>query len=192
MKQWNEYVQESSLSRIHDKMEKHSCGAITAFRGDFTKAENKKRNKELFAALKVKGYSLTKVKGSYIEQFGTDKAKEVGEESWFVVNHKVEGDDGGQLEKDLRKLGEKYDQDSILSVREGKGMLVGTSRREDAFPNYGERVEVGKGKFGKVSGEFFSRIRGRQFAFESLEPDNIMGKWGMKTIGKNIWNEIEN
>lgn len=187
MKSFQQYVDESSLSRIHEKISNHSCGAITAFRNEFTKSQNMNRNKEILAALKVKGYSVTKVKGSYIENFQSDDAKEVGEDSWFVVNHQIFGDDNGQLENDLKKLGEKYDQDSILSVRSGKAVLIGTSKRDNAFPNYGQKVEVGTGKYGKVSGEFFSRVKGRQFAFESIEPDTIMGKWAMKALGNSIW-----
>lgn len=190
MKQWNTYVKESSLSRIKSKVDAHSSGAITAFRDEFTKAQNKARNKELFSALKQKGYSITKVKGSYIEQFGKENAKEVGEETWFVVNQDVDGDDGGKLEKHLRQLGEKYDQDSILSIRNGKGVLIGTSKREDSFPPYGIFETVGKGKYGKRSGAFFSRIRGREFAFESIEPTTRNGKWALDVMGKRIWEEI--
>jgi hypothetical protein len=191
MKTFKEYTQESSLSRIKSKVDDYSCGAITAFRNEFTKAENKTRNKELLAALKVKGYSVTKVKGSYIENFGSEDAKEVGEETWFVCNEKVEGDDKGQLEKDLKKLGEKYDQDSILSIRNGKANLIGTSHRDNAFPSFGQSVAVGSGKYGKKSGEFFSRVKGREFAFEEVEVTSIMGKWGMKIVGETIWKEID-
>lgn len=192
MKKWQDIVKESSLSRIQDKMSKHSAGAITAFRGDLTRKENKERNKELLSALKTKGYSVTKVKGSYIEQFGTKDAKEVGEESWFVVDDKIDGDDNGKLEKDLIALGKKYDQDSILTIRDGKGFLIGTSKRDNAFPSFGKKEPVGKGKFGKVSGEFFSRIRGRQFAFESTDPLTINGKWALKKMGERVWSEIVN
>ncbi len=192
MRSFKEIMTESSLSRIKDKVSKYSCGAITAFRGEFTKAQNKARNKELLAALKAKKYSITKVKGSYIENFGSESQKEVGEETWFVCNEMVEGDDKGKLESDLKQLGKKYDQDSILSIRNGKASLIGTSKRDNAFPSFGETVAVGTGKFGKKSGEFFSRVKGREFAFESIEPDTINGKWGMKIIGDKVWKDIEN
>lgn len=191
MKTYNQFVQESSLSRIKSKVDDYSCGAITAFRNEYTHAQNKERNKELFAALKVKGYSITKVKGSYIENFNSPDAKEVGEETWFVCNDKVEGDDKGQLEKDLKKLGEKYDQDSILSIRNAKASLIGTSHRDNAFPSYNQTVAVGTGKYGKKSGEFFSRVKGREFAFEELEPSTIMGKMGLKLIGEEVWKNIK-
>jgi len=192
MKDFKNYIQESSLSRIHSKVEKYTCGAITAFRNEFTTSANKQRNKELFAALKAKGFSITKVKGSYIENFGSKDQKEVGEETWFVCNDKVEGDDNGELERILKKLGEMYDQDSILSVRKGKANLIGTSHRDNAFPSFNQTVAVGSGKYGQHSKEFFSRINGREFAFEDIQqPDTIMGKWAMKVIGEEILKSID-
>lgn len=182
-------LDESSLSRIYDKTKKYACGAITAFRGENSRAENRNLNKQLLSVLLNKGFSVTKVKGSYIENFNTDSAREVGEESFFVCNYKVEGDDGGELERELVRLGRLYDQDSILSIPFGKaGELIGTSQRSNSFPDYGKRFRVGMPKFGKAMGEFFSRVNGRQFAFESIEeielPGTINGKWAMKKMAR--------
>lgn len=198
MLNYSDFIIESSLSRIHNHIEKHSAGAITAWRGEYTRRENQDRNKKLLAYLQRQGYSVTSVKGSYIENYGTDTAREVGEHSFFVVNNKVEGDDGGQLEKQLIKLGRMFDQDSILTVRNGKATLIGTSRRENAFPNYGSKVPVGQGKFGYTSGAFFSRIRGRQFAFESIEsvidvskPSTINGVRVRDLIAEEVERELD-
>ena len=184
-----EELKESSLSRIQRKLQNHAAGAITAFRGDKTKKENLENNKKILAYLLNKGYSVTKVKGSYIENFGSEDQKEVGENSFFVVNGKVEGDDNGQLENDLKLLGQKFDQDSILSVRyQEPAALVGTSDRENAFPGMDTKVTVGKPVFGDSEGEFFSRIGGRKFAFESEYrfPDNINGIRAMKKLTESI------
>jgi hypothetical protein len=187
------YLKESALSRIVDHMEKHSCGIITTYRGERTRAENKSNNREALAVLKRKGYGVTKVKGSYIENFGSDTAIEVGEDSFFVVNYKVDGDDGGELENVLRKLGERYDQDSILSIRGKDAVLIGTSKRDNAFPNYGQRVPLGSGKFGRAAYEFLTRIKGRPFAFVPEwieEPDNVMGKWAMASMADKALKEM--
>jgi len=184
-------LKESSLSRIYNYVENYSCGAITGFRNEYTRKQNIERNKKIFAALKAKGYSVTRVKGSYIENFNTPSQKEVGETSFFVANTNIEEDDGGELEKVLTKLGEKFDQDSILSIRNGEGYLIGTSKRDDSYPGYHVKEKVGKGKYGKVAEQFFSRIRGRQFAFEEVDlPNSGMGKWAMYVVGRNILKEI--
>jgi hypothetical protein len=186
---------EASLNRIYQKTKNHAVGAVTAFRGDKTKAENKANNKKVLAYLMNAGYSVIKVKGSYLENYGSETQKEVGEESFFVANYKIDGDDGGQLERDLIKLGRLYDQDSILSVPfEKKGYLYGTSKRDDAFPDYSQKVVVGKPVFGDAKGEFFSRVKGRKFAFESYEeaskPMTYNGKWALALIAKDVAEEL--
>ena len=190
-----ENLTEASLNRIYQKTKNHAVGAVTAFRGDKTKAENKANNKKVLAYLMNAGYSVIKVKGSYLENFGSETQKEVGEESFFVANYKIDGDDGGQLERDLIKLGRLYDQDSILSVPfEKKGYLYGTSKRDDAFPDYSQKVVVGKPVFGDAKGEFFSRVKGRKFAFESYEeaskPMTYNGKWALALIAKDVAEEL--
>ena len=186
---------EASLNRIYQKTKNHAVGAVTAFRGDKTKAENKSNNKKVLAYLMNAGYSVIKVKGSYWENFQKPTQREVGEESFFVANYKIDGDDGGQLERDLIKLGRLYDQDSILSVPfEKKGYLYGTSKRDDAFPDYSQKVVVGKPVFGDAKGEFFSRVKGRKFAFESYEeaskPMTYNGKWALALIAKDVAEEL--
>ena len=191
IKEYINKVEESSLNRVKDAVDNHTCGAITSFRGNRTRQENLKNNNEILAVLKVKGFSITTVKGAYVENFNSDNEQEVGERSFFVVNRKVEGNDGGELEKVLRSLGEKYDQDSILIVYNGIGTLIGTSKRDDAYPSYGQKEKVGSGKYGKASGQFFSRVKGRQFAFEEVkEPDSIMGKHGMHVVANRIIEEL--
>jgi len=184
-----ELIDESSLSRLWRKTQDHTCGSISGYRDENTRAENKANNKVILNYLQGKGYSVTSVQGSYIENFGTDSAKEVKEPSFFVCNDKVEGDDGGQLERDLIKMGRKTDQDSILVIPHGgKGAyLVGTSRRDEAFPSYGQKEVVGSGRFGRAAGEFLSRIRGRKFAFEEIDrPGTRNGKWAQSLLVKRI------
>jgi len=188
---------EASLTRIYQKTQKYAVGAVTAERGGRSRAENKANNKKVLAYLLDKGYSVIKVKGSYMENFGSEDEREVGEESFFVANHKVDGDDGGELERDLIKLGRLYDQDSILSVPFGKkGYLYGTSKRSNAFPDYNQKHVVGKPVFGDAKGQFFSRVRGRKFAVEAAEelevPNTRNGKWAMSLMAVEVRNAMNN
>jgi hypothetical protein len=132
-----------------------------------------------------KGYSVTKISGTYIENYKTPEARDVEERSLFVANQNVEGDDGGQLENDLIKMGEYFDQDSVLIIPIGGegAYLYGTTKRGEAEPAYGEKYVVGSGKYGKVAGQFLSKIRGRRFAFEQLEmPKTINGIRGIHIL----------
>lgn len=184
-------VNESSLSRIWKSIEDHDAGAITGFRGDNTRKKNKENNRDIKIYLRSKGYSVTSVDGSYIEQFGTTSAKEVSEPSFVVVDK----NDTGLLHQDLIILGQMYDQDSVLLIPKGgeNAFLHGTSKRADSFPGFGINRRVGSGKYGKVSGEFFSRIRGREFAFEEVNlPDTINGIRGWKIFEREMEEKLNN
>jgi hypothetical protein len=204
-------VNESSLTRVWQKIQRHSSGTITAFRGDKPYDENIKNNKKILAYLQNKGYSMTSILGTYIENFRDEEKKEeilaknaggdpynpkerhVHERSFLVVNDKVEGDDGGALANDLFKMGEAFDQDSVMIIPVGgkNAYLWGTSNREESYPGYNVKTEVGKGRYGKSSGAFLSKIRGREFAFEAIsEPKTINGKWAMSVILKEMKKQL--
>lgn len=174
MEQKMKKVSESSLSRLWNKTQENVTAAITAFRGGNTRDENRTRNKELMQYLIGKGYSVTKIQGNYIEDFGTDDAKEVGEESFFVAPN---GKDSEQFINDIIKLGQYYEQDSVLIIPEGgeDAYLYGTN--DSDFPGKGEKVVTGNSRFGRAAGQFLSRIKGRAFAFETVEPpQTVNGK----------------
>lgn len=187
-KSFSELYAESSLSRIQSKTAERSTGAITAFRGGFTKRQNMQRNKKLLSQLLKSGFSVTTVKGSYIEDYGTEDATEVGETSFFVSSPTL-GDDNGKLERHLIKLGKQYEQDSILSVRFGQDAnLIGTNDSE--FPGLGNRVPVGKATFGKA-GEFFSRVNGRSFQFETYKEKSRNARMAITEITKMNIDDID-
>lgn len=200
-------LNETSLSRVVHHMANHDCGTITAFRSKegcggpedkpYSLQDNKKRNRQLHAILESLGYGVTNVDGAYIENFGTDNAVEVKEDVYFVVDLK----DGGNLQKDLRRLGEQFDQDSIMFIPKGEmGMLIGTNRCSD-FPGYGKTVPFSTRSFGKP-GEFMTKVKNRPFMFEEkfIEKQcnenyysiaNIMGKWAISHTAKTDWKKIE-
>jgi len=166
-------LNETSLSRVWRQTQKFDSGTITAYRGardcgegkPYTKEENKKRNSILRSKLLNLGYSLTKVKGTYIENYGSDNEKPVKEESFLVVDV----NNSGKLKKDLMKLGEEFEQDSITySKPSGEYYLIGTNKCPNGYPGYHKEIKLGKSMFGK-KGEFYSRVNKRPFVFESIQ-----------------------
>ena len=163
-------LQESSLSRIWKHSQLHQTGTITAFRyardcGDgkeYTKGENKARNKKLESKLLSKGYGITKIQGVYIENYKSKNEIEVKEESFFVVDLK----DNKKLLSDLKKLGREFDQDSICFGLEGgrRYTVFGTNDCPNAYPGLGKNVKLGDAIFGK-GGKFMSKVNGRPFIF---------------------------
>lgn len=183
---------EASLTRLKDHIDNHDVGTITAFRGDKPKAENKENNRQLLAWLRDKGYSVTKIKGSFIENFGTKNERVVSEDSFVVVDIK----DTKKLKDDLKKLGEHFDQDSVLfKPKDGQAALVGTSHRDDAYPNYGQEEGLGNISYGAATGQFFSRINGRKFAFESIDDvkdfTTINGRYGNHLLAKKLDDQLK-
>lgn len=197
---FKEYINESGLSRVWSHNEKHDCGALTAFRkardcgnGElYTRKENKARNKSLLAKLKSKGYSVTSLKGYYPEG-----GKDQKEESFFVVDI----NDTGNLLNDIRKLGEEFEQDSVLFIPKGsikggnKAFLIGTNKCENNWLGYGQRELFNKGKVGYSSPIYTSYVDGRPFIFEEYNmeignPGNGMGWWAVNIQAKKNWKEF--
>ncbi len=188
---WRQFLNESSLSRVHQYIQKTDVAIITAFRDDpfdlsrclseastveddqrRPKAANMLRNRNLKAALLSMKYGVTKVKGSYIEDFDTPQAVEVRENSLLVVN----------LEEDLNfvsnivMLGKKFCQDSVLIIPQGGegAYLHGTNNSE--FPGLDQKVEVGSLKMGSED-EFMTRVDNRPFTFsEGLDTYKRLGR----------------
>ncbi len=115
--------------------------------------ENYERNRQLKAVLLNKGYGVTDVDGTYVEDFGTDAAKEVKEDSFFVVNLKNDPN----FKDTITGLGEHFCQDSVLFVPRGgeQSYLIGTNDAD--FPGYGNEEETGEFLGGK-EGEFMTRV----------------------------------
>ena len=169
-------LNESSLSRVWRQTQKHDSGTISAYRDarecgegvKYTKAEKQKRNIQLEAKLEKMGYGITKIKGTFIENYGSENEIPVKEESFLVLDLK----DKGTLKKDLMTLGTMFDQDSITySKASGEYYIVSTNECPNGYPGNGRigvEKKLGKSMFGK-KGEFYSRVNGRPFVFESIQ-----------------------
>jgi len=200
MKQFNQYIIESSLSRLWKHNEEHDCGAMTAFRkaadcgeGEkYSNADNAKRNRSLLAKIKSKGYGATTLKGKYPE--GGTVGKEI---SYFIVDL----EDSDNLESDMKKFGEEFEQDSVLFIPKGaiqntaKAYLIGTNRCKNNWLGFNKKETFGKGKLGYDSPIYTSYVNGRPFIFEEvgdehLNPGNGMGWWALNSAAKKHWKDI--
>ena len=151
-------ITESPLSRTQKYLENYDCATISAFR-PITKSENKNASGELGELLKKTGYTYFLVDGSWIDNFGTDKAKESKELTYFVANTKNDKD----FKKIILKLGEHFDQDAVMIYPKGSyPYLQGTSKRSNAYPPYGQKEQKGKIKYGEKA-EFMTKVNGRPF-----------------------------
>lgn len=164
-KSFSQLVTEASLSRVWQHIEKGvPFGMLTAFRGEYDHRQNRQRNKQLEGDLRRSHLGFFHLEGYYVEDFGTEKANPVKEESYFVIGSQ---EDATPLKKILFELGKKYEQDSVFyfDPQLNKGVLIGT--KQDAWPGLGDEVVVGDWHPNKA-GEFYSKMKGgRTFMFES-------------------------
>ena len=149
-------------------------GTISSFCGYRTNTENIVKHKELVGKLLGAGFSVTTIRGTYIENYKAKNAKEVNELSLIVFDHKH----SGKLLNALKKFGTEFEQDSITfaeaggdyyliglcdknKVKNEKGELV----MSDTYPGKNKEIKLGKPMFGE-NGEFFSKINSRPFVFK--------------------------
>ena len=146
-------INEASLGRLFQHIGKDFIVFITSDRQVLDKSENSKRRKELEKYIRLTGFGYNKVVGSYKEEETGDTKKE----NSFVVYGKDEKD----MLKVFKRLGEKYEQDSILFIDlEGNAYLLYTYGS-----NKGEKDKLGKFRVGIV-GDYYSTIGKKGFRFE--------------------------
>jgi len=153
-------LDESSLSRIKSKHDKGGVAVLSASRGDKSKKENRERAKSLDRDVRSKfGKGATKVTGRYSEKDEkTGEEKQVKERSHVVTSGKM---GKRKFKKEVKKLGKKYGQDSVLTQTKKTGTLHRT--RKGGLDKKGENVgrfqPQGKNPYGQ------SQIKGKTFAY---------------------------
>jgi|LakMenE18May11ns_1017448.scaffolds.fasta_scaffold9939866_3 hypothetical protein len=185
-------ISESSLSRINKYIKNNQCAVISAFRKSLTNClsdesddrkinifDNKGRNKKMYSALLALGYDVTKVKGTYIENYMQENAIEVKEDSYFVVN----STDDPKFIQNIIKLGELFCQDSVFIFDFGDNYLFGTNNSE--FPGLANKINMGKFRPG-TEGEFMTKVSGRPFTVENYKNLQINSKRLVKEWSKPI------
>lgn len=163
-----------SLSRIWQHTKESNIGLITAYRGEFDVKTNDSRNQKLAAEIRSNGFGYVQVTGFYIENLGQEDEKRVQEKSFFVTSY---ANDGDKLKKFLKKMGAKFNQDSVFykAADSDQGVLIGTT--SGRWPGINVEFAVGKFVPQKV-GAYYTKMKGdRKFTFESIEyPEGLMTK----------------
>ena len=167
MKTYQEFMQESSLSRIKSKSDKGGMAIISGSRGDKSSKENKARAKQLDKDIKGKGLpGATKVTGSYVEKDDdTGKTTKVKERSHVVTSGKK---GKRKFKKAVKALGKKYGQDAVLTQTK-KTATVSATRKGGLGKKAGKTVKrftAGTMKPGRTSPEGDTKIKGKTFTYD--------------------------
>ena len=161
MKTFKEFMQESSLSRIKSKSDKSGIATLSGDRGNLSKKQNQARSKQLQKDIRGKfGRGPTKLKGSYLEKDKeTGKERKVKEKSYAIDRGKM---GKRKFKKEVKKLGKKYGQDSVLTQTKKTGTLSATRK---GGLGKAKRMSLGKFKAGGKNPEGQSQIKGKTFTY---------------------------
>lgn len=166
-------LEETSLNRIYWHYKNYDTGIITAFRSaklcglgeKYNKRENKDRNKELLRKLLADKFSVTKIRGVFVENYGSENERHVKENSFFVSDIK----NSKKLLDSLMKYGEQYEQDAIIfGYASDNYYLISTNNCPDGYPGKGQigvKEILGTPKMGKTS-QFYSMVKNKPFTIE--------------------------
>jgi len=162
MKTFQEFMQESSLSRIKSKADKSGIATMSADRGNLSRKENQARAKQLQKDIRGKfGRGATKLKGSYDEKDEkTGESRKVKEKSFAIDRGKM---GKRKFKKEVKKLGRKYGQDSVLTQTKKTATLHAT--RKGGLGPKTKGVNVGKFRAQRKNPEGQSQIKGKVFSY---------------------------
>lgn len=138
-----------------------NCATITAWRKGRSRETNDTLNHELQKQLRDFEYGVIKLKGFY---------QEVGKEAGFENSYLTfDLHTDPVFFNNIRYLSESYDQDSFLykAASDDIAYLIGTN--EEFIRENGERLEVGRLKFGNMDAQTYSQVGSGRFSFEQAE-----------------------
>ena len=162
MKTFKEFMQESSLARIKSKSDKSGIATMSADRGNLSRKQNQARAKQLQKDIRGKfGRGPTKLKGSYDEKDEkTGESKKVKEKSFAIDRGKM---GKRKFKKEVKKLGKKYGQDSVLTQTKKTATLHAT--RKGGLGPKTKGIGVGKFRAQRKNPEGQSQIKGKVFSY---------------------------
>ena len=162
MKTFKEFMQESSLSRIKSKSDKGGIATMSADRGNLSRKQNQARAKQLQKDIRGKfGRGPTKLKGSYDEKDEkTGESRKVKEKSFAIDRGKM---GKRKFKKEVKKLGKKYGQDSVITQSKGGGDATLKRTRKGGLPK--KNIKLGKMKPQGKNPEGETQVKGKTYTY---------------------------
>ena len=189
-------ITESSVSRTKFYLQNYECATISAFRPganigrkdeeELTNRKdvlkrNKKHSAELGKKLTELGYTHFLVDGAWVRTDENDRPiinkkgeRSIGSEiTYFVVNNN--GDTREQFRNNLKKLGNDFDQDSVMFYPKGSSMAFwsGTTKRENDL-KFGQNQLLKNGRWEPQM--YRTSLRGKKNTGYSYDVSNIKSK----------------
>lgn len=159
---------EHGPARLFSKYKNCDYGTISAYCSGKTMEENQENSAKLKAILIGAEFSVTAVDGTFLEKCSSPDVREIKKHFFLVFDYKNKG----SLKELLTKLGEIYDQDCISyrSAADGVYCLIGTAKREMAYPGY-QNVMILDTPLFNGDGRFNAAIQGSPFVFDAVSEE---------------------
>ena len=150
MRKYGNLEEGNPLSRMHglEKEGRHFI-AISTERPGLSKKEVSQRNKKLVSLARANGFGVRKAEGHY----------EGSKETSHIIHAKSSGREAGsELVAFGRKMGQHFDQDSVLHHNGKTARLIGTN--ETGYPGKDKSEKVGgKLKYNNTKSPFQTELR---------------------------------
>ncbi len=155
-------INEASWGRLYQQIEEgDALGFITAFRGDLSLDENRRRNKQLEAMVRALHFGFDTIEGQYVE----DKSGDVTEETLVIYSPAQKKND---LKKLLDEVMRAYDQDSYIYIAAMES-ANGTESKAELICRDGEAKDLGELELTPTSlGSVYSEVKRKAFRFGDI------------------------
>lgn len=155
-------INEASWGRLYQHINNgDAIGFITAFRGNLSRAENRRRNNQLESMIRALHFGFNKIEGHYVE----DENGDVSEET-FVVYAPAERRE--ELRKLLQEAMEAYDQDSCIFITANETDRGPKSETLLIFRD-GRETDLGDFRLTPTNmGSIYSKIKHTAFRFGDI------------------------
>lgn len=143
-----------SFSRLFDQIKNQNFAILSAFRSEYSKTENRSRNRQMLSQLRVYGLGGMMLKGGWLETQADGTKKEVTEESYLIKC--PESLSPEKFKKIILDTIIKYNQDAAVVGLDGQINLL-FSNGTTQYIGSGPKVSSGdiEGAFSKLRGYTF-------------------------------------
>lgn len=153
-------VKNMSEEDVKEVIHNNTIVVISANRDELDDSENNQQTRKLKQDIESMGYPYTQAYGGYVETDDDGHPVQVKEKSFMLW-----GKDEDKIKEDAIRLGEKYNQETILyKPEDGSGHLIGTKSGLD-YINYREEQHVGDFVPNSQS-EYFTQVGDFSFEFK--------------------------
>ncbi len=155
-------INDAGWGRLYQQSkEGDAIGFITAFRGDLSLAENRRRNQQLEAMVRALHFGFDMIEGHYVE----DKNGAVTEETLVICSP---AERKGELKKLLDEAMRAYDQDSYIYIATLES-ANGTESKSELICRDGKAKDLGELELTQTGlGSVYSEIKHKAFRFGDI------------------------